>query len=170
MQILPRPKKNSKTSYTVRIRVLGYPALTKTFSTHREAISWGKTAEGDLLAGRLGSPLVQLHTLKDAIERFLEESPPGYGSWLQEKRNQASLQWWYRQFGSLKLAELKPTTIVQARDLLRRSATANGKPHPQKKLRSHSTCNRYVSSLSSVLQCALELWGWIEENPCRGLR
>ena len=170
MQILPRPKKNGKTSYTVRIRVLGYPPLTKTFSTHREAISWGKTAEGDLLAGRLGSPLAQLHTLKDAIERFLEESPPGYGSWLQEKRNQASLQWWYRQFGSLKLAELKPTTIVQARDLLRRSATANGKPHPQKKLRSHSTCNRYVSSLSSVLQCALELWGWIEENPCRGLR
>ena len=33
------PKKNGKTSYTVRIRVLGYPPLTKTFSTHREAIS-----------------------------------------------------------------------------------------------------------------------------------
>ena len=44
------PKKNGKTSYTVRIRVLGYPPLTKTFSTHREAINWGKTAEGDLLA------------------------------------------------------------------------------------------------------------------------
>ena len=83
MQILPRQKKNGKTSYTVRIRVQGYPPLSKTFPTHREAISWGKTAEGDLLAGRLGSPLAQLHTLRDAIERFLEEKPPGYGSWLQ---------------------------------------------------------------------------------------
>ena len=170
MQILPRQKKNGKTSYTVRIRVQGYPPLSKTFPTHREAISWGKTAEGDLLAGRLGSPLAQLHTLRDAIERFLEEKPPGYGSWLQKERNRASLRWWCQHFGGLKLAELKPTTIVQARDLLRRSATANGKPHPHKKLRSHSTCNRYVSSLSAVLQCALELWGWIEENPCRGLR
>ena len=170
MQIFTRQKKSGKLSYTVRIRVQGYPPLTKTFSTHREAISWGKTTEGDLLNGRLGSPLAQLHTLRDAIERFLEEKPPGYGSWLQEERNRASLRWWCQHFGSLKLAELKPTTIVQARDLLRRSATANGNPHPQKKLRSHSTCNRYVSSLSSVLQCALELWGWIEENPCRGLR
>ena len=82
MQILPRQKKNGKTSYTVRIRVQGYPPLSKTFPTHREAISWGKNAEGDLLAGRLGSPLAQLHTLRDAIERFLEEPPlakaPGY--------------------------------------------------------------------------------------------
>ncbi|MDG2196250.1 MAG: hypothetical protein P8O70_05075 [SAR324 cluster bacterium] len=61
-------------------------------------------------------------------------------------------------------------TIVQAHDLLRRSVTANGKSHPQKKLRSHSTCNRYVSSLSAVLNCALELWGWIDENPWRDLR
>ena len=71
MQILPRPKKNGKTSYTVRIRVLGYPPLTKTFSTHREAISWGKTAEGDLLAGRFGSPFAQLHTLKEVHKALL---------------------------------------------------------------------------------------------------
>ncbi|MEK9667207.1 MAG: hypothetical protein VW701_08640, partial [Deltaproteobacteria bacterium] len=73
MQIFTRQKKSGKLSYTVRIRVQGYSPLTKTFSTHSEAIRWGKTAEGDLLAGRLGSPLAQLHTLRDAIERFLEE-------------------------------------------------------------------------------------------------
>ena len=82
MQVFPRLKKNGKTSYTVRIRVQGYPPLTKTFSTHREAISWGKTTEGDLLNGRLGSPLSHAHTLREAIERFLEEKPPGYGLWL----------------------------------------------------------------------------------------
>ena len=67
----PSPKKNGKISYTVRIRVQGYPPLSKTFPTHREAISWGKTTEGDLGAGRLGSPLAQLHTLRGVIERFL---------------------------------------------------------------------------------------------------
>ena len=110
MQILPRQKKNGKTSYTVRIRVQGYPPLSKTFPTHREAISWGKTAEGDLLAGRLGSPLEQLHFLGGAIERFLEEKPLGYGSWVQEDRNRASIKWWYQHFGNLTLAELKLTT------------------------------------------------------------
>ena len=36
--------------------------------------------------------------------------------------------------------------------------------------RAHSTVNRYVSALSSVLQACLELWGWIESNPARGVK
>ena len=81
---LPHQKKNGKTSYSDRIRAQGYLPLSETFPTHREAISWGKIAKDDLLAGRIGSPLAQLHNFRDAIELFLEEKPPGYGSWLQE--------------------------------------------------------------------------------------
>ena len=61
----PTPEKNSKTSHTVISKLLGSLEMTKKFFTHREAISLSKTAEGDLLAGRLGSPFAQLHTLKE---------------------------------------------------------------------------------------------------------
>lgn len=80
------------------------------------------------------------------------------------------LRCWKQHFGGLKLAGIKPTTIVQAHDLLRRNPSPPRRRGGTRLPRSAATVNRYVSALSSVFQASLELWGWMEGNPCRGLR
>ncbi len=158
------------TSFRVRITAQGFPLISKTFSTKTEALHWGKRMEADLIAGRLGTPQAHHHTVADAINRFLEEQPPGFGRWLYEAKTAAMLKWWREHFGGLKLAEIKPTTIVQGRDLLRRNPSPPKRKGGIRRPRSAATVNRYVSALSSVFQACLELWGWMEGNPCRGLR
>ena len=170
MQIISRPRKNGQFSYTVRVRVQGYPAQTQTFSSKREAERWGKNLEVELRSGRLGSPSTLTHTLWETIDRFLLEKPDGYGTWLHRSVNKASLEWWRANYGSCTLAELNTKLIVQARDRLLDTPSPPKKVGGSQKKRSPSTCNRYISALSSVLQCALERWGWIDENPCRKIR
>ena len=109
------------TSFRVRITARGFPLISKTFPTKAEALRWGKRMEADLISGRLGTPQAHHHTVADAINRFLEEQPPGFGRWLYEKKTASMLRWWKQHFGGLKLAEVKPVTIVQGRDLLRRN-------------------------------------------------
>ena len=169
MQVVKRTGK-SGVSYLVRIRIQNYPAITKTFQNKSEAKRWGQLMEADLQAGRLGSPQSHQHTVADAINRFLEEQPEGFGRWLYEAKTAALLVWWREHFGSLKLAEVKPTTIVQGRDQLRRNPSAPKRKGGIRRTRAPSSVNRYVSALSSVFQACLELWGWMEGNPCRGLR
>ena len=170
MQIIQRKKKNGQSSYTVRVRVQGYPNQTRTFSSKRDAELWGRTLETDLQSGRLGSASSLTHTLREAIERFQLEKPDGYGAWLHLKVNKASLDWWKAHYGSYTLAEFSTKLIVQARDRLQNTPSPPKKIGGDCKKRRPSTCNRYVSALSSILQCALERWGWIDQNPCRQVR
>ena len=170
MQIIPRLRKNGQFSYTVRVRVQGYPEQTQTFSSKREAERWAKNLEVELQSGKLGRSSALTHTLRETIERFLLEKPDGYGAWLHRSVNKASLEWWRANYGSCTLAELNTKLIVQARDHLLDTPSPPKKVGGAQKKRRPSTCNRYISALSSVLQCALERWGWIDDNPCRKIR
>ena len=98
------------------------------------------------------------------------EKPDGYGTWLHLTVNTAPLDWWKANYGSYTLAELNTKLIVQARDRLQNTPSPPKKVGGERKKRRPSTCNRYVSALSSILQCALERWGWIDQNPCRQVR
>ena len=118
MQIIPRLRKNGQFSYTVRVRVQGYPEQTQTFSSKREAERWAKNLEVELQSGKLGRSSALTHTLRETIERFLLEKPDGYGAWLHRSVNKASLEWWRANYGSYTLAELNTKLIVQARDRL----------------------------------------------------
>jgi integrase len=169
MNITKRTTRNG-VSYRVRIRVQGYPPVSRTFPTKSEAKTWGQQHEADLLSGKLGLSQAHYKTLKDAIERFLGDPPSGYGDWIQRPNNRSFLPWWLEHFGHYKLCELRPTTIVQGRDLLLKTPSLAKTPGGLRRKRSAATVNRYVSALSAVLQVCLELWGWIAENPCRGVK
>ena len=77
------------TSFRVRITAQGFPLISKTFPTKTEALLWGKRMEADLISGRLGTPQAHHHTVAEAIDRFLEEQPPGFGRWLYDPKKTA---------------------------------------------------------------------------------
>ena len=72
--------------------------------------------------------------------------------------------------GEFKLNELRPKDIVCARDRIRKGISRKTSESGVEKIRSNSTVNTYIAGISTVLQVSLELWGWIEENPCRKIR
>ncbi len=169
MQVLKRTGKKGE-SYMVRIRIHDYPAVTKTFSQKSEALRWGRLTEADLQAGRLGSPLSHQHTLGEAIRRYLEERPNYGGRWMFVNAKVKMLPWWEENFGCLKLADLTPLVMVRMRDRLSSVPSHPRRKGGERRRRSDATCNRYMSCLSTIFQCCVELWGWMESNPIRGIR
>src|SRR5262249_11750144 len=63
------------------------------------------------------------------------------------------LHWWKNHIGSLSLSEVRPSTILQYRDTL-------------KKTKSNATVNRYMALLSHAFTMAIQ-WEWSEHNPVR---
>ena len=59
------------------------------------------------------------------------------------------LEFWVKELGHYKLADLKAALIVEKRDKLSQGLTY------RKTLRSPATCNRYLSGLSVILQCCV---------------
>ena len=169
MHIEPR-KRQSGTRYRVKVTVRGYPTQTKTFSSKAQAKAWGMQMEADLQSGRLGSGLSQHHSLSDTIDRFLAERPSGYGEWLHDPRNSQFLRWWKSYLGTYRLGDLKPNLLIQARNHLQQEPIPPKSKTSPTTYRSAATLNRYMSALSAVLQAALEIWGWVDTNPCRGIR
>ena len=163
-RISARVLKSGIPSYTAEIRLQGYPHTSKTFRTKTEAKKWAKLIEFQMLEGRYnGTPLSTQKRLKDAIERFLE-SPRTNKSWLKHKRNKPMLEYWQKEMGNHRLADLSAAMIVEKRDKLSLGLTY------RKKLRSPATCNRYISGLSVILQLCVEEWNWLEQNPARRIR
>ena len=163
-RISARVLKSGIPSYTAEIRLQGYPHTSKTFRTKTEAKKWAKLIEFQMLEGRYnGTPLSTQKRLKDAIKRFLE-SPITNKSWLRHKRNKPMLEYWQKELGHHRLADLRTAMIVEKRDKLSLGLTY------RKKLRSPATCNRYISGLSVILQLCVEEWNWLEQNPARRIR
>ena len=163
-RISARVLKSGIPSYTAEIRLQGYPLTSKTFRTKTEAKKWAKLIEVQMLEGRYnGTPLSTQKRLKDAIKRFLE-SPITNKSWLRHKRNKPMLEYWQKELGHHRLADLRTAMIVEKRDKLSLGLTY------RKKLRSPATCNRYISGLSVILQLCVEEWNWLEQNPARRIR
>ena len=169
MHIEKRPSKKGY-RYRVRVAIQGYPLKTKTFAKKSEAVDWGRSLEADLSRGKLGTPQSFGITLSKVISRFKEERPPGYGEWLLDRRNLRILKWWDEEMGKFNLNELRPKDIVNASDRIRRGEGRKNLNNKDLKPRSNSTVNTYIAGISTVLQVSLELWGWIEENPCRKIR
>ena len=169
MHIEKRPSKKGF-RYRVRVALQGYPLQTKTFSKKSDAVEWGRALEADLSRGILGSPRSFEITLSQAIRRFKEERPPGYGAWLFDRRNWRILSWWEEEMGRSKLSDLRPRDIIEARERIRKGINRRVASKSEEKPRSPSTVNTYIAGISTVLQVSLELWGWIEENPCRKIR
>lgn len=97
------------------------------------------------------------HTVEETIDKYLNEILPSRSKSAQELFSQ-QLEYWRERFGNYKLSELNPLEIRNARSELTSDT------------RSNSTLNRYLTSFSAVLGCAVKDFLWMNENPCNKIR
>jgi len=171
--IRERQRKDGTKVFSVQVRMQGYPARSASFRTRRAAERWAKTIEAEMIEGKhFRSAEARRRTLGDAIDRYLEEQVP-------KKRDgsmhRGILPWWKNELGHLKLAEVSPALVAEARDKLAKGSYQRSKPDSKHSSvkgeaarqfpRSPSTVNKYLSCLSHVFTIARKEWHWAAHNP-----
>ncbi|MBM3199176.1 MAG: site-specific integrase, partial [Chlamydiae bacterium] len=149
------PLKKGGNRYRAEVRLKGHPILTAVFDRKTDAKVWIQKVEADIRAGRhhLYSE-GRSYTFKEAVERYFKELPVSV-----VKRGH--LLWWQKELGSLYLQDIRPAVITEKKQKLLTETTEKGV------IRSKSTCNRFLASLSHVLSVCMKQWEWISENPCK---
>ena len=167
-----------KTVYQVQVRVVGYPSRTATFPTRRLAERWETKIKAQMIEGRHFRDVeARRRTLADAIDRYTEEELPKKRA---DTMHRYCLPWWRARLGHLKMADITPAAIVDARSQLSREPYTRArlgakrtllKPgeKPAEYKRSNSTVNRYLEVLSHVFTIARREWHWISSNPMEGV-
>ncbi len=156
--IQKRKKANGEYSYRVRIRVEGAPLVTETYPTRKEALAFARRMEAEIRAGRyFGREEDREKTFAEFIDRYIEKelpkNPKGYA------KQKMLLTWWKAQLGCYFLCHITPAMIAELRDKLISETTR------RKKLRTSSTTNRYLASLSRAFNICQREMHWIKENP-----
>lgn len=152
-------KKDGTKSFHAEIRLKGLEERA-TFRTRSLAKQWIQDTESAERDGRhFKHSEAKRHTLKELIDRFISKWLPKYPD--RQAKQAALLTWWENQLGHLRLADLTPNTIAEARDKLLAETTV------RKQLRSPSTVNRYLAALSKALSVAVKEWGWLDDSPMR---
>jgi integrase len=154
--IRQRPRQGGGSArYQAEVRLKGHPTLSATFDRRTDAKNWIRKVEADIRCGR--QQLYQegrRHVFEEAVERYFKEQTVSV-----VKRGH--LLWWKRELGSLYLQDVRPAVIVEKKQKLLSERTAKGV------IRSKSTCNRYLATLSHLLTICMKQWEWISENPVR---
>lgn len=148
--------------YRAHVRRTGFASKSKVCRTKREATDWLRNNDAESTLERASSG----KTLKALIEDFVL-APPTKGTryW-----SMAHLDFWIEQLGPMKVAAISRGDIngavvtLQARPAFR-STPGGAKPTAAKL--SPATVNRYMASLSSVLNFALD-HEIIEAHPMKG--
>lgn len=153
-----RKSPNGKLTYRVRIRQAGSPDISSTFPTRTEAVKWSQRMESEIRRGRyFGHEETQEKTFAEFIDRYIEkELPKNQKAYSKQKM---LLTWWKSHLGKYFLCHVTPSLIAEHRDLLLSEKTYCGK------LRSTSTTNRYLASLSRAFTICIREWHWTKENP-----
>lgn len=153
-----RKQKNGKVSYRARVRQAGSPDISQSFATRSEAIKWSQRMEAEVRAGRyFGREEDKEKTFAEFIDRYIEKelpkNPNGY------KKQKMMLTWWKSQLGRYFLCHITPSMIAELRDKLLSEITY------RHKLRTPSTANRYLASISRAFTVGVKEWQWLKENP-----
>jgi integrase len=153
--IRERKVKGGGTRYQAEIRLKGHPMLTAAFDRKTDAKAWVQKVEADIRCGRhqLYSE-GKRHTFEEAVERYFKEQPISV-----VKRGH--LDWWKKELGSLYLQDVRPAVIAEKKQKLLSEPTKKGI------IRSKSTCNRFLATLSHVMSICVKQWEWVSENPVK---
>ena len=140
------------------IRRRGYPSTSETFERKTDAEKWSRGVEAKIEAGKFQDrSQARRHTVGDLIDRYIIEIIP------QKKAGEDQifqLRQWQSELGLLRLSELTPDRIINARSKLMKREGNNGPVSP-------ATINRYHAALAHALTVAEKQYGWIENNPMR---
>ncbi|HTJ53717.1 MAG TPA: site-specific integrase [Cyclobacteriaceae bacterium] len=151
-------KSDGSVSYHAEVRLRGHPAQRENFRTKSLAKKWIQDTESAIRDGRhFKNSEAKKHIVGELIDRFIDQWLSKYPK--RKAKQSALLNWWKARLGHLLLADLTPSVIAEARDLLLSETTL------RKKLRSPSTVNRFLASLSKALSIAVQEWGWLDISP-----
>lgn len=148
--------KKGGTRFQSEVRLKGMPKpLTAVFDRKTDAKAWIQKVEADIRAGRHhlyseGSK----HTFKEAVDRYCKELKIS-------QAKQGHLNWWKGELGPLYLQDVRPSLINEKKQILLTTTNDKGK------IRTKSTCNRYLATLSHLLSVCAKQWEWISENPVK---
>jgi hypothetical protein len=157
-----RLKSDGTYSYRARVRIKGYPPVTKTFDSLTRAKRWKRNTEVEIENGQYFDKIeAKKHTFGEAIDRYIKNILPKKPK--NAKNVQYHLLWWKDILGDYSLDAIKPSLLAEQRDILLREDNSQGKK------RSSTTVIRYLSSLSHVFTVMVKEWEWINENPVKKL-
>jgi integrase len=161
-----RSDSNGSLTYRVKVRMRGYPQATASFKQRTHAKHWAAQTESAMREGRyFNCPESRKHTLADAIDRYKKEVLKNL---TDLSHRICHLDWWRKEIGMSLLADIHPATISQYKTKLGNTPSDFGRH--KNKLRSDSTVNRYLASLSALLNTATKEWNWLESNPCEKVK
>lgn len=153
--IRERPLKNGGVRYQAEVRLRGHPTLTAMFDRKTDAKNWIHKTEADIRCGRQQLYSVgKKHTFAEAVDRYFKEQTVSV-----VKRGH--LLWWKTEVGSLYLQDIRPAVIAEKKQKLL------SEPNNKGVIRSSSTCNRFLATLSHLMSICVKQWEWVAENPVK---
>ena len=136
-------------TYHVQIRKVGYPPVTKSFSSITVARKWTKATEADM-ERRLSVSVPSRLTVGDLLERYESEVIPTHKGSRREIYKSRTLR---KNFSKIRLCDLSPSDVCQYRDI-------------RLKTISPATLRRELAVLSSAINHASKEWGiFVSTNP-----
>ena len=153
--IRERKLKSGGVRYQAEVRLKGHPTLAAMFDRKTDAKAWIQKTEADIRCGRhqLYSE-GKRHIFEEAIGRYFKEQSVSV-----VKRGH--LLWWKKELGPLYLQDVRPAIIAEKKQKLLSEPTNKGI------IRSKSTCNRFLATLSHVMTVCMKQWEWVSENPVK---
>lgn len=77
MPIESRPTAAGKPAFRVRIRLAGYPSISKSFKRRTDAVRWQRKTEGDIQSGQYDkTAAAKKHSLAELIDKYVKEILP----------------------------------------------------------------------------------------------
>jgi integrase len=161
-----------RVSFRVQVRVKGWPSQSATFRNRRQALQWGASRDAAIREDRYFPQARARRTTFGDVARRYREMLQSDGELDADRMRH--VRWWESRLGSFALAAITPDRIAEARDALAREACTRAqhrgadKPTrsvPQIHMRSGSTVNRYLATLSHMLSIAVKEWRLIDRNP-----
>jgi integrase len=135
--------------YHVQIRKIGYPPVTRSFSSISVARRWAKSTEADM-ERRLPISIPSPFTVGDLLERCELEVIPSHKGNQREIYKSRTLR---KYFSKIRLCDLSPSDVRQYRDL-------------RLKTISPTTLKRELAVLSSAINHASKEWEiFVSTNP-----
>ncbi len=153
------------TRYRAHVRRIGSDSQSKTFYSHAEARAWLRNAESDAEQKKERDKGVYRFTV---VADLFTKTPPRRG---MKFWSPTHLEYWEEQFGARDIKTITRADInvalsaLQVKKVEHRTMTGQVK-HTDKPI-SSGTVNRYLASLSSVFNYALDA-GLIDRHPIKG--
>jgi integrase len=166
-------------AYRAQVRVRGRAAQSATFPNKKEAKHWAQGLETAIREDRFHPHLrgsrttfAELVTKYEDSAAFKKLKHSGQSSRKQH------LRFFLDEWGGLKLSEIQPDRVADARDKLANGTFTRGKPKtdddgnvvaPKEHTRTSGAVNRYLATVSHVFSVAKKDMRLIDRNPVRDI-